>query len=440
MLAPFAELALGVGAAVLSIDGIKKAVSGAIAQAGVDSAQGRAASMSGIPIAAYSSFGSAVQSLGGDKSAAEQTLSNLAQQQQAASVGNVSPAMQLLEQLGISPNQSVSSIMAQLNQRFQGMAPAQATYVSSLLGLDPGTTYMLEQTPAKSRAALQAGAADQITPAQNAAEQGITQSYAGVLQALDNLSRDVTADAAPNLIRMLDGLKDFITWIDTQGASWFSQHFSNTALTKDATSLWGDARDFVFGARGVRNNNPLNLKFANQPGATADSGGFAVFGSMNDGIRADHHQLMLDYGRGDNTINKIVPAWTTTDRTAYAATVLKRMREQGYNITGDTQLDLTNPAVAQALMSGMSVAEGNGKIWNSNTGTPNSVNTVLANLRSHGAYRGGSGGGVHHHDAAQINVTVHVPSGDPHTIAHVVKRELQKAGAKASNSAGGALG
>ena len=39
-------------------------------------------------------------------------------------------------------------------------------------------------------------------------------------------------------------------------------------------------------SRASRNNNPGNLKFAEQPGAERGGGGFAVFRTMNDGRNA----------------------------------------------------------------------------------------------------------------------------------------------------------
>ena len=452
MLAPFAEFALGVGAAVLSIDGIKKAIGGAINQAGVDSAVGRAASMSGIPVGDFSTYGKASQLLGGDANASMSTMASLAQQQQAALFGEISPQMQLLRQLDINPSQPIPDIMKALNRRLQGMPQARQSYVLSQLGFDSGSAYLEEQTPAQYDATIAQASRDKINPAQSAAEQGITQAYGGVLQALDNLGRDVTSDSAPNLIRMLDGLKDFVNWVDTTGGKWFYNTFSNKAITGDAKSIashftnkalaadWSDVTNFVEGARGVRNNNPLNLKYAGQAGAHADRDGFAVFPTMKEGILADYHQMMLDYGRGDNTINKLVPAWTTTDRTAYAATVLKRMKALGYNINGDSPVDLTDPVVAQAMISSMSVAEGNGKIWSNSTAangslSPN-VTNVLAGMRSAAS---SSGATVHHHGGTEINVTVHAPSGDPHAIASAVTTALKRQTQRAANSAGGGL-
>ncbi|WP_205954256.1 hypothetical protein [Pantoea stewartii] len=61
--------------------------------------------------------------------------------------------------------------------------------------------------------------------------------------------------------------------------------------------------------RGIRNNNPGNLNYAGQAGATkegGENGRFAVFSSMRDGISALHRQIQLYLQRGVNTIESIV--------------------------------------------------------------------------------------------------------------------------------------
>lgn len=58
--------------------------------------------------------------------------------------------------------------------------------------------------------------------------------------------------------------------------------------------------------RNLRNNNPGNLKFANQPGAIgADSGGFAIFSSMEAGKAAQEALLKSKYSRGLDTLHKL---------------------------------------------------------------------------------------------------------------------------------------
>lgn len=77
--------------------------------------------------------------------------------------------------------------------------------------------------------------------------------------------------------------------------------------------------------RGIRNNNPGNLNFMGQKGATKESGSngrFAVFSSMDDGIEALYRQLGLYFGRGKDTIAEIVktyaPAADGNNVSAYA--------------------------------------------------------------------------------------------------------------------------
>lgn len=82
--------------------------------------------------------------------------------------------------------------------------------------------------------------------------------------------------------------------------------------------------------RGVRNNNPGNLNFANQTGATKESGEngrFAVFGSMQEGAAALYRQLQLYMKRGNNTlsgiVNKYAPAGDNNNVGAYISALMK---------------------------------------------------------------------------------------------------------------------
>lgn len=73
------------------------------------------------------------------------------------------------------------------------------------------------------------------------------------------------------------------------------------------------------------NNNPGNLVYAGQPGATLGPGGFAVFSSYADGENALIRQLNLDASRG-LTISQEMAKWApagqgSNDPVAYAAQV-----------------------------------------------------------------------------------------------------------------------
>jgi hypothetical protein len=54
-----------------------------------------------------------------------------------------------------------------------------------------------------------------------------------------------------------------------------------------------------------RNNNPGNLRYAGQPGASPGPNGFAVFDTWADGMAALQRQIQLDASRN--------PGWTISD-------------------------------------------------------------------------------------------------------------------------------
>ncbi|HAM4388320.1 TPA: recombinase family protein [Escherichia coli] len=80
--------------------------------------------------------------------------------------------------------------------------------------------------------------------------------------------------------------------------------------------------------RGERNNNPGNLNFAGQAGASLErpGGRFARFETAFDGLRALARQLMLYAGRGINSVEKIISTWApasdNNNTTAYIRAVV----------------------------------------------------------------------------------------------------------------------
>lgn len=82
--------------------------------------------------------------------------------------------------------------------------------------------------------------------------------------------------------------------------------------------------------RGIRNNNPGNLNYAKQSGATKESGPngrFAVFNSMTEGVSALYKQIQLYFQRGTDTISEIVnkyaPASDNNNVMAYINSLVK---------------------------------------------------------------------------------------------------------------------
>lgn len=110
--------------------------------------------------------------------------------------------------------------------------------------------------------------------------------------------------------------------------------------------------------RGVRNNNPGNLNFAGQAGASKEAGPngrFAVFGSMQEGVAALVKQIGLYVGRGKNTIRKIIETYAPSnenDTGAYINAVSKSV-----GIAPDAPLDPNNANQIIALVKAITTHE-----------------------------------------------------------------------------------
>jgi hypothetical protein len=85
----------------------------------------------------------------------------------------------------------------------------------------------------------------------------------------------------------------------------------------DASGNW------VTGSLGYRLNNPGNLNYAGQPGASQSgqgNGSEAQFDTLADGIAATNAQLALDASRG-LTLAQRLQTWATGNQAAYVANV-----------------------------------------------------------------------------------------------------------------------
>lgn len=106
--------------------------------------------------------------------------------------------------------------------------------------------------------------------------------------------------------------------------------------------------------RGIRNNNPGNLMFAGQPGATADPQGFAVFPTMQEGWEANVRQLQLYGGRGINTVRAIVNTWAPGNAPGNSAESTNNYMQHvasGLGVSPDTPLDMNNRATLDQLLT-----------------------------------------------------------------------------------------
>lgn len=107
--------------------------------------------------------------------------------------------------------------------------------------------------------------------------------------------------------------------------------------------------------RGIRNNNPGNIEFAGQDGATSD-GRFAKFRTPFEGLRALSRQLLRYYdgkttGKPLQSVSDIVGTWAPpneNDTLAYIAHI-----SQMLGVTPDAQINLRDPNVMATMMNGI---------------------------------------------------------------------------------------
>jgi hypothetical protein len=103
--------------------------------------------------------------------------------------------------------------------------------------------------------------------------------------------------------------------------------------------------------RGQRNNNPGNLRFAQQKEATGqDDKGFAIFKDAPAGFRAFHAQIKLDASRGltlEQFIHKYAPP-SENDSEQYLKVVLDDLC-----MTKDIPLSEVSPFAVAGVMAQM---------------------------------------------------------------------------------------
>jgi hypothetical protein len=103
-------------------------------------------------------------------------------------------------------------------------------------------------------------------------------------------------------------------------------------------------------ALGMRQNNPGNLTFAGQPGATQGTGNrFASFPDMPTGVAATANQLALyQTEHGIDTVRDAVTRWVSdpkADLKSYIAHVAAAI-----GVAPDAKVDLTDPKVQAAFI------------------------------------------------------------------------------------------
>ncbi|HDW0017173.1 TPA: hypothetical protein RKX89_000240 [Enterobacter ludwigii] len=203
---------------------------------------------------------------------------------------------------------------------------------------------------------------------------GMTSSIGGVRGALTALGRVSMIAGLVELQKYAEQLEKKYSWLTDNPVA----NFLNSGAGTDTTTEWGKKlHDWVYdktgielprgdgyksAPRGIRNNNPGNLNFVGQEGATregGEGGRFAVFESMQHGVAALYKQLQLYFKRGINTLSSIVktyaPASDNNNVDAYISALTKATGKGANEV-----LDSGDTATIARLMKGI-VDHENGK-------------------------------------------------------------------------------
>ena len=129
-------------------------------------------------------------------------------------------------------------------------------------------------------------------------------------------------------------------------------------------------------ARGIRNNNPGNLRAA--PNAVGNDGSFPIFSSANDGLAAMSRQLQLYGGRGNNTPYGIIHTYAPSSENNTQAYINAVTKDTGFG-THD-KLNLSDPAVLKRLMTAM-IRHENGTQPYSEADIDSGINTSMTDPR-----------------------------------------------------------
>lgn len=150
----------------------------------------------------------------------------------------------------------------------------------------------------------------------------------------------------------------FGDWIGkkvTQVAAFFGVQEAKDALAHPApegapTRASGDRSV----PRGIRNNNPGNLNYAGQEGATKETGPngrFAVFGSMKDGIVALAKQLERYASRNIDSIESIISLYAPKGENNTHAYIMALAKKLG--VSPNAHLNVKDQGTMEALINGI---------------------------------------------------------------------------------------
>lgn len=292
---------------------------------------GRKSYFFGMSAKGLDAWGHAVGVVGGKLEDVQGTFQNILSAAQDISVGNASPLAGLFTKLNIDlvdaqgNMRSLTDIMLDFSKALKsdefGLSPQQKLRAAQIAGIDENTLNVLLKGPDEVRALLkQYESLSGVTEKSVSESQKMVESMAKMSAALDGLSNVIFRNLLPFVNKLSSFLDRFINKVD----------YSETPTRKEARGTIRKAQPDGSLPRGIRNNNPGNIKagdWANAHGATGSDGTFAIFPSMNAGMSAMGALLQSYKTRGIDTISGIISKYaprSENDTSAYIAQIVKQ--------------------------------------------------------------------------------------------------------------------
>jgi len=241
----------------------------------------------------------------------------------------------------------INKLKAQIDLNYQDLTSAQKTQADQLVTVLNERTALVNQAKDDRNAVLSVGL--------EAAKNGAT---------ADVLNKIATAKTP------MDALKAAGTYLQTNKFTPITgTNFVLNNVTGEITTIQASESDTSFGGGGAvtipqntlayRNNNPGNLRFVGQAGATQGEGGFAKFATPEAGYEALKSQIQLDASRGltlGQFINKYAPP-TENDTNLYINQISQQTGANANTPISQINIDTLAQAMAKKE-SGTSISAG----------------------------------------------------------------------------------
>ncbi len=298
----------------------------------------------------------------------------------------LNPGLQgLVESFGVKvTGRDTSDVMVDFVKALKQMPEFAAAKYAAMFGMDPDTYHQMinhmDELTERRQKMLDIYAETGFDP--EISKKAILDYTA----SLDELEARLSVLGSAILVKMQPAFKTTTDYIVKQISYWTKLASGKNPLTLDKYTAQAAAQT-VKGAeqaigkkvlgwvepylpkltpRGIRNNNPGNLNFAKQDGATLEAGAngrFAVFKTMSDGVSALADQLARYNAKGINTIEAIIEKYAPKKDGNNTAAYIKNL-SKSLGISPKDTIDLMkHPEMMEKLMQGIIQIE-NGKTIN----------------------------------------------------------------------------